>query len=211
MTNQSVVQSVLQLPLLQAEWVLWLLVLVSLVSVAVMVERFVFFQRRRVPIAALRDDFAKALSTRDYPKADALLSGRDTLETNVVRQVLRDVSWGPDAVEDLLSGATQKERERYDERLGLLATVSSTAPFIGLFGTVLGIIHAFQGMAANLKDASVAAMSGVSEALVTTALGLLVAIPSLVAFNLFKRRVKVATNNTHLLSRTLLAHLKSLE
>jgi biopolymer transport protein ExbB len=209
--NTTFVQRLLQLPLLQADWVLWVLIAVSMISVGVMVERFFFYRQRRLVIAPLRDAFAKALAARDYPGADAVLSTTDTLETNVMRQVLPEVSWGPDAVEDLVTGITQKEKERYDERLGLLATVASTAPFIGLFGTVLGIIHAFKDLASNLKDASMTAMSGVSEALVTTALGLLVAIPSLIACNFFKRRVKLSTNNALLLSRTLLAHLKSIE
>jgi biopolymer transport protein ExbB len=207
-SNASFFQTVLQLPLLQADWVLWVLLALSVVSVAVVVERTIFYRQREVAIAGVREAFAKALAAGDY--SGAALGNTDTLETNVVRQVLGEVSWGPDAVEDLLSGATQKERERYDERLALLATVASTAPFIGLFGTVLGIIHAFKDLASNLKDASMTAMAGVSEALGTTALGLLVAIPALVASNVFKRRVKLAMNNTHLLSRTLLAHLKSL-
>ena len=207
----SIVQSLLKLPLLEAGWVLWLLLGISVLSVGVMVERFFFYRQRTLVIGPIQGAFAKALAARDYPQADKVLAETDTLETNVVRRVLGEVSWGPDAVEDLLLGITQKEKERYDERLPVLATVASTAPFIGLFGTVLGIIHAFKDLASNMKDASMSAMAGVSEALVTTALGLLVAIPSLIAFNFFKGRVKLASNNTLLMSRTLLAHLKSVE
>ena len=209
MHSSSLVQAALNLPLFRAEWVLYLLLTISLLSFAVMIERALFFWRRGVDIQAIRAAFSAALEHRDIVAATKLFEAHDALETNVALQVLRVSGAGPDAVEDLLIGVTQKERERYDDRLGLLATIASTAPYIGLFGTVLGIIHAFRDLSQNLQDASTAAMSGVAEALVTTAVGLLVAIPALVAFNSFKRRVKVATNNAQLLGRMLLAHLKS--
>jgi biopolymer transport protein ExbB len=207
--NSSLVQLALDAPLFHAEWVLYLLLAISLASIAVMVERTLFYRRRRLELTPLRTAFSGALAKGSYDEAAKLLGAHDTLETNVVLFALREHASGPDAVEDLLLGATQKERERYDERLGLLATISSTAPFIGLFGTVLGIIHAFKDLAANSQDAASSTMAGVAEALVTTAVGLLVAIPALIAFNAFKSRVKLAVNNTQFLSRILLAHLKS--
>jgi biopolymer transport protein ExbB len=139
-----------------------------------------------------------------------VLEPHDTLETNVVLFALRQHGLGPDAVEDLVIGALTKERERYDARLDFLATLASNAPFVGLFGTVLGIIRAFNDLASDIAQAGAAVMAGVAEALVATAVGLLVAIPAVVAFNVFKRRVKLASNNAQLLSRILLAHLKSL-
>jgi biopolymer transport protein ExbB len=207
----GLVAQILALPFFRAEWVLYFLLVVSLVSVAVMSERAVFYRRRRIPLPALRAEFAGALARKDYAAAAAALQRFDTLETNVVLFGLREHSAGPDAVEDLVSGATAKEKERYEERLGLLATIASNAPFVGLFGTVLGIIRAFNDLSGNLKDASSAVMAGVAEALVATAVGLLVAIPALVAYNVFKRSVKVATNNAHLLSHILFAHLKTAE
>jgi biopolymer transport protein ExbB/TolQ len=208
--SSSLMQSALDLPVLRAEWVMWLLLAISVVSIGIMVERAWFFSQRRVDIAQLRDEFASALARRDTEGALKLFTG-DALEHRVVLFGLRSHEAGPDSVEDLLWGATHKERERYDERLGLLATIASTAPYIGLFGTVLGIIHAFRDLSHNLQDASGAAMAGIAEALITTALGLAVAIPALVAFNAYKRRVKVATNNAQLLCRMMLAHLKAID
>ena len=129
-------------------------------------------------------------------------------ETNAVLFGLRQHAKGPDAVEDLVTGAITKEKERYDARLDILATIASNAPFVGLFGTVLGIIRAFKDLAQSAQAANVSVMAGVAEALVATAVGLFVAIPAVVAFNIFKGRVKGATNNALFLSRILLAHLK---
>jgi biopolymer transport protein ExbB/TolQ len=204
-----VVKRLLELPLFHATWVLWFLLAVSVVSVALMAERAVFFRKRRIDLNAVRRDFTAALQRQDYEGAGRTLQAFDSLETNVTLFALREHASGPDAVESLIAGVIPKERERYEASLDLLATIASNAPFVGLFGTVLGIIRAFKDLAGNIHDASSAVMAGIAEALVTTAVGLFVAIPALIAFNLFKRRVKKATNNANLLCGILLAHLKS--
>ncbi len=209
--THGIIGTLVSLPVFQAEWVLWLLIALSLASVAVMIERAWFYRRHRVDIDALRRELGGLLAEGDFAGAAALLRGRDALETNVVLYGLRDYDKGPDAVEDLLSGAVQKERERYERRLSFLATIASNAPFIGLFGTVLGIIRAFRDLSGNMAEASSMVMAGIAEALIATAVGLLVAIPAVVAFNAFKARVKTASNNTHLLSRILLSQLKATE
>lgn len=205
----GLVATLTSLPIFQAEWVLWLLIALSLASVAVMIERAVFYRRHRIDVDTLRRDLGKLLDQGDFAGAGALLRQKDSLETNVVLFGLRDHAKGADAVEDLLSGAVQKEKERYEKRLSFLATIASNAPFIGLFGTVLGIIRAFKDLSGNMAEASSMVMAGIAEALIATAVGLLVAIPAVVAFNAFKARVKTATNNTHLLSRILLSQLKA--
>jgi biopolymer transport protein ExbB/TolQ len=207
--ESTIVKRLLELPLFHAGWVLWLLLGLSLASVALMIERAAFFRRHKIDVHTVRRDFAAALEKKDYDAAAKVLQGFDALETNVVLFGLRQHAAGPDAVADLITGALPKEKERYDAQLDYLATLASNAPFVGLFGTVLGIIRAFNDLAGNIHAAAAAVMSGVAEALVATAVGLLVAIPSLVAFNLFKRQVKRATNNAQLLAGILLAHLKS--
>lgn len=208
-SSKDIVQRILDLPLFHAGWVLYFLLLLSLASFAVIFERLAFYRSRRVDVQAIRAEFAAALDKNDYAAAAAVLTAKDSLETNAVLFGLRQHAAGPDAVEDLVSGAITKEKERYDARLDILATLASNAPFVGLFGTVLGIIRAFKDLAESAQTANVAVMAGVAEALVATAVGLFVAIPAVVAFNAFKGRVKRATNNAQFLSRVLLAHLKA--
>jgi biopolymer transport protein ExbB len=207
--DDSIVKRLLDLPFFHATWVLWFLLAVSVVSVALMAERALFFGKRRIDLPTVRRDFSAALEREDYEGAGRALQAFDSLETNVALFALREHASGPDAVESLIAGVIPKERERYEASLDFLATIASNAPFVGLFGTVLGIIRAFKDLAGNMHDASGAVMAGIAEALVTTAVGLFVAIPALIAFNLFKRRVKKATNNANLLCGILLAHLKS--
>ena len=207
--NEGLVKSLMSLPLFEAEWVLWLLLLISLVSVGLMIERVIFYWTHRVDAVVLRGQLAKLLDDGDYDGGAKLLAQHDAMEANVVLYGLRDHEKGPDAVEDLIAGAIGKERQRYERFLTFLGTVGSNAPFIGLFGTVLGIIKAFADLAGNLAEASNAVMAGISEALIATAVGLLVAIPAVIAHNIFRSMVKKRVVNTDLLARTLLAQLKS--
>ena len=206
---EGLVQKLLSLPVFRSEWVLWLLLGLSLLSVAVMVERWIFYRRRKVDFESLREEFAKYLDKGDFEAAAKLLAKTNSLETNVVLAGLRGYTKGPESVEDLLTGALAREKSFYERRLPILATLASNSPYIGLFGTVLGIVRAFKDLSKDMAAASTGVMAGIAEALVATAIGLLVAIPAVVAYNVFKGMVKDAVTNTEALSRILLAELKA--
>ena len=206
---EGLVQKLLSLPVFRSEWVLWLLLALSLLSVAVMVERWIFYRRRKVDFESLREEFAKYLDKGDFEAAAKLLAKTNSLETNVVLAGLRGYTKGPESVEDLLTGALAREKSFYERRLPILATLASNSPYIGLFGTVLGIVRAFKDLSKDMAAASTGVMAGIAEALVATAIGLLVAIPAVVAYNVFKGMVKDAVTNTEALSRILLAELKA--
>lgn len=209
--SHGLVERLMALPIFEAEWVLYLLIGLSLASVAAMLERVWFYRQHKVDVDALRPKFDALLAEGNYSGAAELLAKHDALETNVVLFALKEHAQGPESVEDLLSGAMRKEQERYSKRLNFLATVASNAPFVGLFGTVLGIIRAFQDLSGNMAEASDSVMGGIAEALIATAVGLLVAIPAVVAFNVFKDKVKSMVNDAHLLSSILLARLKAFD
>ena len=206
---EGLVQRLLSLPVFRSEWVLWLLLGLSLLSVAVMVERWLFYRRRKLDFEKLKDDFTKTLDQGDFDGAAKLLAKHDTLETNVTLAGLRGYEKGPESVEELIAGAMGRGKAEYERRLSILATLASNCPFIGLFGTVLGIVRSFKEMSKDLANASAGVMAGIAEALIATAVGLLVAIPAVVAYNVFRGMVKDATTNTDSLTRVLMAELKS--
>ena len=208
-TTGSLVQTILELPLFETAWVLWLLIGLSLLSIAVMIERGIFYRARAVDVDAIKAELARHLDRGDLDAAAALLKKHDSLETNAVLAGLRAHHKGPESVEDLISGALGREKARYEKRLAILATLASNAPYIGLFGTVLGIIRAFRDLAENMSEASQAVMAGIGEALVATAIGLVVAIPAVIAYNAFKARVKASVTDCELLARVVLADLKA--
>jgi biopolymer transport protein ExbB len=195
----------LRVTLSSAEWVLWLLLALSVASLAVILERLVFFKSRR-----LRDGPAVAehLGRGDLDGVRRLLEGQEGLEARVLRAGLQAVPEGPETVEQVLLSALAAERPRYERFLSFLGTLGSNAPFIGLFGTVLGIIKAFNDLGAvTIKGSAIqqTVMTGISEALVATAVGLAVAIPAVVGFNVFTRALKNLTARTQALGYALIA------
>jgi len=207
----GLVQTLLGLPVFRSEWVLYLLLGLSLASVAVMVERWFFYRSHRVDADALRTKLAGLLAAGDFQGAAKTMQGHDSLETNIVLAGLQAYELGPESAEELIAGALGKEKARYEKRLNFLATLASNAPYVGLFGTVLGIVRSFRDLAANMADASSAVMAGIAESLIATAVGLLVAIPAVVAFNVFKARVKNSVTDGQMLARTLMSQLKAVE
>ncbi len=207
--SSSLVRTILGLPIFKTEWVLYLLIGLSVVSIGVMIERWFFYRRRAIDVDGIRDALATSLDAGDLDAAAAGLQAYDSLETNVVLTGLRAYEKGPESVEDLIAGALGRERTRYESRLSFLATLASNAPYVGLFGTVLGIIRSFRDLATNMAEASSAVMAGIAEALIATAIGLLVAIPAVVAYNVFRGRVKDSVTSCQMLARILLSQLKS--
>lgn len=198
----------LEFALFGAEWVLWVLVILSIVNSVIILERMYFYYKHNLDLETLRQQFETALENASYKKAEELLEDRPSMEARVVLFGLQDRNRGPDAVQDRIEGALSTEKDRYDRFLSFLGTIGNNAPFIGLFGTVIGIIGAFANLEAGTAEASSAVMGAISEALVATGVGILVAIPAVIAFNLFKSRIKRSVAQTRLLGRTLLAHLR---
>jgi biopolymer transport protein ExbB len=126
---------------------------------------------------------------------------------------IAEADGGRAAAEQAMTGELALQRQRLERRLAYLGTLGNNAPFVGLFGTVIGIIESFErlGQAAKspgaAETASASVMSGIAEALVATAIGLAVAIPAVVAFNYFQRLIKARVAGTEALSAVLLAHL----
>lgn len=198
----------LQFALIGAEWVMWVLVILSFISGLIMIERGVFYAKRKVDVDELRLKFAEFLEAKEFKKAADLLKANDSMEARVVLFGIRHHERGPEAVEDLMSGALATEKNRYERGLAFLGTVGNNAPFVGLFGTVLGIIGAFENLSEGSEEAARLVMASISEALVATGVGLLVAIPAVIAFNIFRSRMKKSVAQTDLLGRTLLSQLR---
>jgi biopolymer transport protein ExbB len=197
--------------LLGAEWVMWLLVGLSLVSIAIMAERAIYFAGVGRGSAALIRDLKALLRARDTDGAKARLSSEKGLAAAVGRAAMEEADRGADAVEEAAAGATAVEKPNLERNLAFLATVGNNAPFIGLFGTVLGIIRSFHDLSLDSQGGAATVMSGISESLVATAIGLLVAIPAVAAFNIFQRRIKRLSGDAAAMVHVILAGLKGRE
>lgn len=199
----------LNITLSSAEWVLWLLCFLSVLSIAVMLERAVYFLGHSVGDA---DALAVSLAKGDFEAVKKALTGKKGMEASMLHAAIASAGQGPDSVEEIIASTVASERPRYERFLSFLGTLGSNAPFIGLFGTVLGIIKAFADLGqtgAKGNQVQQAVMSGISEALVATAVGLAVAIPAVVGYNVLTRALKGVTARTTSLGHALVGHLRA--
>ena len=202
-------RTLLGITLGSAEWVLWLLCILSILSIAVMLERAVYFSSHQLKDS---DDLAVKLAKGDLETVKKFIDGKKGMEAAVLREALGSLGSGPDSVEEVIAATVARERPQYERFLSFLGTLGSNAPFIGLFGTVLGIIKAFNDLGqTGAKGAAMqqTVMAGISEALVATAVGLAVAIPAVVAYNVLTRSLKVITSRTNALGHALVGHLRA--
>lgn len=193
-----------------SEWVLWLLVIMLVLVLIVFLERLRFLRSVRVDSEKMRTEMTQYLRDDDVQGLLDVWENSNSMEARVLRYGLQEASRGPDAVLELCAGAIGTERLRYERGFSYLATVGSNAPFIGLFGTVIGVILAFD----QLQDASAgggpstAVMGVIAEALIATGIGLLVAIPAIIFFNVLKQRVTKTVSHTKLLAQSAVAFLR---
>jgi biopolymer transport protein ExbB len=203
-----------------ASWVMWLLLGLSIVSVAIMLERGWFFFSLRDDLAALARSLGDYLRRGEVAEAKRLLENSPSAEAAVVVAGLVEANRGPQAAEEAMAGAAALQRMKLEKRLVYLGTLGNNAPFVGLLGTVIGIVQAFDELGKAARTQAVqgataatlapeAVMTSIAEALVATAIGLLVAIPAVAAYNTFQRLTRSTLANTEVLSRILLAHLKA--
>jgi biopolymer transport protein ExbB len=200
----------LSFTLLGSEWVLWVLIALSVISIAIMIERAFYFATHRVDATALATELRRLIGKGDLDAARERLHDANTVEEAVARAGLAEVDRGTEAVGEAMLAAKASERIKLERNLAVLGTLGNNSPFIGLFGTVLGIIKASHDLTASQAQggqAATAVMGGVFEALVATAIGLLVAIPAVVAYNIFNRRVRAAMSGVDSLAHSILTEL----
>lgn len=210
MTDDTTIDAQLLDLMLRAgsRWVLWLLLVLSVAAIAVAIERVWFYLQERTPRLQL-DGVLRALREQGASAALTKLGAARSMEAAVARACLSHADDGPAAVEEHKAAIIERERVRYERRIAFLGTLGNNAPFVGLFGTVLGIVRAFSDLAANTAQGSQAVMAGIAEALVATGVGLLVALPAIAAYNAFVRHVETAIAGAEATAHQILAHLKS--
>lgn len=191
-----------------AGWVMWLLVALSVLVVAIGIERGVVLFRVSGDVATLRRNLASALGCRDLVAARAFVLKSSTFEARVLEAGLGALPRGPAAVEERLASEAQLVRLSLERRLAVLGTIGSNAPFIGLLGTVIGIIRAFHALDQSGGQVSTALMTEIGEALTATAVGLLVALPAVALFNFYQRQIGARVAQAEALGREMLSYVK---
>ncbi|MBA3393170.1 MAG: MotA/TolQ/ExbB proton channel family protein [Deltaproteobacteria bacterium] len=194
------------------EWVLYGLILISILSIAVTAERLYFFLRHSAKMEVLVPALMFKVTKGDLEGAEQVLKKDNSEEA---RMVLRVLEWrldGRDALRRILDAVVLERRPILEKGTIFLGTVGNNAPFIGLFGTVLGVVEAFEqlgkGTSAEGAGSMDGVMSAISEALIATAVGILVAIPAVVAYNMLARRAQRVEENVERLCNILIANIE---
>ena len=208
--SSTIAEALKGFTLIGGDWVLWILIFSSILSVTVMIERLIYFLRNRTPVERFIEAFTERLGRDDVNGAAALADITKGAEARIAKVALAHFNDGEQVVEEMMASRKVAERLRFERYLMILGTMGNNAPFFGLFGTVLGIIKAFHdlGQAGSNAAGATTVMSGISEALVATAMGLLVAIPAVIAYNYCNKKMKEFAANAETIERIILAHLK---
>lgn len=193
-----------------AEAILWLLLITSVISVGMLIERFITLRSIYSKNFEFRQKAQELLQSYTLEDLEELAKNKDSLSGKALSYGLRHAkSEGSAGLAEVFNSYLLMEKPRLEKNLNFLATVGSNAPFVGLLGTVLGIMKAFSDLAANSGSGNEAVMAGIAHALVATAVGLFVAIPAVIGYNYFQKLVKQSLQSIDVAKELCLAYAKS--
>lgn len=180
------IQVLKTLALSGGNWVIDILLACSVIALAAIIERGVLFYREEKKFLSLRESLLKEpFNEKDYSQKEGvcarILKSSQEDKAALSQETFSAYSWG--------------EKKFLEKRLLILGTLGSNAPFIGLLGTVLGVIKAFHDLAQSGAGPEIV-MKGLSEALVSTAVGLFVAIPCVISYNYFQKKAQEILSGT---------------
>jgi len=196
---------------LGTEWLLWLLLALSILSTQIMLDRAYFFWKRRIDADWLAKQMFHLLRLGEFEKARAIVNRTNAPECIVLAAGLSDETRGPRAVAEAMHSAQARERLRMEGEMNLLAMIATYAPIMGLMGTVLGSVNAMHNMTYPFSDQNLAAAAtaGFADALVASAAGLLVSIHAGIGYHLIQRRVQSTIARIGALNHLVLAEMQA--
>jgi biopolymer transport protein ExbB len=189
----------------QGGFVMYILVLCSMISIAVILERIIYYKRRsQIRRAEFMKQIKKELEKNYTKKALELCKEVDTPFSCVVHAGLTLQGHSERIISEAMERETVIETIKLERFTSIVATIGSTAVYIGLLGTIFGIIHAFQDIFEKGTGGVTVVINGISEALVCTAAGLVVAIPAVIAYNFFVRKIDIFVADMELCASELI-------
>jgi biopolymer transport protein ExbB len=189
--------------------VLWLLLLLSVLSIGMILERFFALRKVSVESNRVRERIKMALQSNSVEDVEDIAKDPNSIEGRAASYAMKHMrESGSRGLEEIFNTFALTERPALEKFLGFLATVGSNAPYVGLFGTVLGIMKAFNDLATAPEAGQQTVMAGISMALVATAAGLFVAIPAVIFYNYYSRQVRSIFHSIDSVKELCLAYAK---
>ncbi len=180
-----------------ANFILYFMGFLSIVSFAIIAERFLTLRKLGANSKTLEKKFREVIETQSPEKVATLTQYQDAVEGRALVYGLNHIQKNDSAagLDELFSSFKSMEKPKLEGNLYILGTIASNAPYIGLLGTVMGIMKAFNDLGNAPGQGNEVVMSGIAHALVSTAVGLALAIPAVIAFNFFQKKVSLILTN----------------
>jgi biopolymer transport protein ExbB len=183
--------------ILKGGWAIGILVILSIVVFAILLDRRSYYKKNLKSRKEVMDSLHLFLTPKTFSEALEISKRNDSFLDKVIHAGLSAKTEKTDPIQAMEREA-KVQLLLFEKRLPLLATIGSIAPYVGLFGTVLGIIRAFQDLALANQGGAAVVSQGISEALISTAAGLFVAITAVFFYNLFQARLNVAAQEAEI-------------
>jgi len=174
----------------QGGWIMWPLLACSLAALAIIIDRMVNLRGTRFMPPVVTTRIETLVESRAIARAMDVCREAPGVFPNIILAALDAYHFGRAATREAIEAAGRKEIPRVSRYLAALSTIASVAPLLGLLGTVLGMIQVFKVVADQGLGQASSLSGGIAVALITTAFGLMVAIPSLVMYNVFSKRAE---------------------
>lgn len=179
-----------------ANFILYFMGFLSVVSFAIIIERYIAMRKISANSKEIGKKFKEVIETQDTQKVVALASFENAIEGRALKYGLNHIAKNSaDGLDELFSSFKNMEKPKLEGNLYILGTIASNAPYIGLLGTVMGIMKAFNDLGNAPGQGNEVVMAGIAHALVSTAIGLALAIPAVIAFNIFQKKVSLILTN----------------
>lgn len=164
------------------------LLICSVVSLSIIIERAVYFRNNsKVKLAGFMKGISAYLEKKDYEGASILCDTMASPFARVAKSGLKAIHRDDDGISNAMERQIGLEINDFERFMSILGSIGSTVVYIGLFGTVIGIIQAFHNIALSTGGGMSIVISGIAEALVSTASGIIIAVPTVIAYNLYQK------------------------
>ncbi len=175
---------------IRSSWVIVLMFFLSIWIVGITIERFIYYRKNKLDSEKFMNKVKGLIVDKKFEEAESFVKTQPGPVARVIAEGMESRALPREELAKLMEAKQMEEKVNLERYLGILGTLGNTSPFIGLLGTVLGIIKAFRDLAGSAGGGPEVVMVGIAEALIATAAGLGVAIPAVIIFNYYTKKVK---------------------
>ncbi|MBN1384185.1 MAG: MotA/TolQ/ExbB proton channel family protein [Elusimicrobia bacterium] len=187
---------------------MWLLLVISIVGLTFAIERIRYFMKNRKDIREFCERIKEMIAKGQFREIIDICRKEPAPVSRMIENGLQDPKMDTTIIYELMSNVINREKVHMENNVGTIGTISHIAPLIGLFGTVAGIIKSFYSIALTGSGGSDVIAMGVAEALVTTATGILIAVPAVILYNYFVRKISVIVQALSIVRDEIITELK---